>query len=147
MVRRAAVTIKSNPILVGWVTHKLEDSNTKEVLLLLQRFWDPCQASQPGYLAKGLRILIETDLECQWNLTIELPQNWGKQRLHSWRVQTKSCVCQDPGERNGHLTEDYLLSAGGCPVGWPWLTAGMGALAAAVQGGAPWHMSPLGVHH
>ena len=29
--RRGAITIKSNPIPVGWVTHKLENNNIKEV--------------------------------------------------------------------------------------------------------------------
>ena len=32
--RRGITTIKSNPILDGWVTHKLEKNNTKEVLPL-----------------------------------------------------------------------------------------------------------------
>ena len=33
--RRGAITIKSNPIPVGWVTHRLENDNVKEVLILL----------------------------------------------------------------------------------------------------------------
>ena len=33
--RRGTITIKSNPILDGWVTHILEKNNTKEVLPLL----------------------------------------------------------------------------------------------------------------
>ena len=33
--RRGTITIKSNPILDGWVTHTLEKNNTKEVLPLL----------------------------------------------------------------------------------------------------------------
>jgi len=32
--RRGAITVKSNPIPVGWATHKLENNNTKEVLSL-----------------------------------------------------------------------------------------------------------------
>ena len=39
--RRSTTTIKSNPIPAGWVTHKLENNNTKEVLALLWRFWIP----------------------------------------------------------------------------------------------------------
>ena len=35
---RGTITIKSNPILAGWVTHKLENNNTKEVVTLLWRF-------------------------------------------------------------------------------------------------------------
>ena len=33
--RRGAIIIKSNPILTSWVIHKLENNNTREVLLLL----------------------------------------------------------------------------------------------------------------
>ena len=33
--RRGTITIKSNPIPGGWVIHRLEDNNTKEVLALL----------------------------------------------------------------------------------------------------------------
>ena len=33
--RREAITIKSNPIPARWVTHRLENNNTKEVLALL----------------------------------------------------------------------------------------------------------------
>ena len=36
--RRGTIMIKSNPIPAGWVTHRLENSNTKEVLPLLLRF-------------------------------------------------------------------------------------------------------------
>ena len=46
--RRGAITIKSNPITTGWVTHKLENNYTTEVHPLEWRFWVPHQASQPG---------------------------------------------------------------------------------------------------
>ena len=36
--KSGTITIKSNPILARWVTHKLENNNTKEVLSLLWRF-------------------------------------------------------------------------------------------------------------
>ena len=49
--------IKSNPTPAKWMTHKLENNNTKEVLPLLWRLWAPYQASQTGGLAKGLGIL------------------------------------------------------------------------------------------
>ena len=38
--RRGTITIKSNAIPVGWVTHKLENNNTKEVYPL-------CEGSEP----------------------------------------------------------------------------------------------------
>ena len=39
--RMGTITIKSNPISNGWVTHKLENNNTKELLPLLWRFRFP----------------------------------------------------------------------------------------------------------
>ena len=33
--RRGTIAIKSNPITVRWVTHRLENRNTKDVLTLL----------------------------------------------------------------------------------------------------------------
>ena len=137
--------IKSNPIPGRWATRKLENNNSKEVLPLLWRFWAPCQASQLGNLAKRLGIPRESNLEGQWDLIIGLPQDWVTQRLQSWRVQTKSCPHQDPGERSTDPTGDWArpacwswrVSCGG--VGQQWLTLGTGALVAAVLEGAPWH--------
>ena len=94
--RRGAITIKSNPIPIGWAAHKLENNTTKEVLSLFWKFWDPCQASQPRDLAKDLRIPRECDFAGQQDLIIRLPQDWGKQ---SWRAQINYCVHQDPRER------------------------------------------------
>ena len=37
-VRRNIIMIKSNPILARWVTHKLENNNTEEILSLLLSF-------------------------------------------------------------------------------------------------------------
>ena len=61
--RRGAIMIKSNPIPTGWVTHRLENNNTKDVLVLLWRFWTPHQSSQPGDLTKELGIPRESYLE------------------------------------------------------------------------------------
>ena len=71
--RRGTITIKSNPIPDGWVIHKLQNNNTKEVLLLLCRFRTPHQAFQPGDLTKGLGIPRESDLEGQQDLITGLP--------------------------------------------------------------------------
>ena len=46
-------------------THKLENSYTKKVLSLLQKFWSPHQISQPGDPEKGLRTAREFDFEAQ----------------------------------------------------------------------------------
>ena len=63
--RRDEITIKSNSIPAGWVTHKLENSKTKEVLPLLWRFWTPHQASPYGDLTKELGIHKEYGHEGQ----------------------------------------------------------------------------------
>ena len=76
------IMVKSNPIPTWWVTHKLENSNTK-------KFSHCCEGAdphvtpdpQPGELAKGLGILKQY-VEGQWDLTAGLPQDWGKQRRH-----------------------------------------------------------------
>ena len=57
------------------VTHKLENNNTKEVLLLLCRFRNPHQASQPGDLTKELGIPRESDLEGLQDLITRLLQD------------------------------------------------------------------------
>ena len=36
--KRGAIRLNSNPIPIKWVTHKLENNNTKKILALLQRF-------------------------------------------------------------------------------------------------------------
>ena len=94
------ITIKSSSIPTGWGTHKLETNSTKEVLPLLWMFGIPHQASQSGHLTKGLGIPRESDLEGQRDLIVRLLQGWGKQRLQSWRAQTKPGVHQDSEERS-----------------------------------------------
>ena len=143
-MRKGTNMIKSNPKPSGWVIHNLENNNIKEVLPLLWRFWALYQASQPGDLAKGLGLPREPDFGVQWNLLAGLSQDKGKQGLHSWRAQTKSCVCQDPGERSSGPTGDWAsptcwcwrVSCGG--EGWQWLAMGTGLLGAVVLVGAPW---------
>ena len=61
--RRGTITIKSNHITAGWVTHKLENTYTTEVYPLEWRFWAPRQASQPGGPATGGGITRESDFE------------------------------------------------------------------------------------
>ena len=61
--RRGTITIKSNPITAGWVTHRLANTYTTEVHPLKWRFWAPCQASQPGGLAMGVGTPRESDFE------------------------------------------------------------------------------------
>ena len=57
--RRGAITIKSNPITAGWVTHKLENTYTTEVHPLEWRFWAPRLASQPSIKEPVLSIFLK----------------------------------------------------------------------------------------
>ena len=111
--RRGTITINLNPIpTYGWVTHRLENRNTKDVLTLLWRFWTPCQFSQPEDPTKGLGIPRESGLEGQWDLIRGLPEYWGKQTpvlegtnkiLHAPRPRGEE---QWPHRR---LSQSYLL--------------------------------------
>ena len=106
--RRCAIMIWSNPIPAEWITQKLEENSTIEVLPLLWRLWAPHLASQTWDPAKGMRMPRKSDFEGQGDFIIGLPQNWGKQRFQSWRAQTKSFMYQDPGGKSsdptGHWT-------------------------------------------
>jgi len=57
-------------------------------------------------LKDSLGIPRESDLEGQQDLITRLPQDWGKQRLQSWRAQTKPCMHQDSEERSSDPTGD-----------------------------------------
>ena len=59
--RRGAITIKSNPVTAGWVTHRLENTYTTVVHPLERRFWAPRQASQPAGPATGGGIPRESE--------------------------------------------------------------------------------------
>ena len=61
-----------------------------------------CQASQPGDPTKGLGIPRESGLEGQRDLIIELPQDWGKQRLQSWRASCRGSVGRGSPQGQGH---------------------------------------------
>ena len=98
---------KVNPIPTVWMTHRLEDNNTKEIVTLLWSFWTSGWAFQPGDLTKGLGIPREFGLEGQQDLIIGIPEDWGKHKLQSWGAQTKFSIHQDPGERSSDPTGDW----------------------------------------
>ena len=83
-------------------------------------------------------------LEGQWDLIIGLSEDWGKQRLQSWRTQTKPSERQDSEERSNdprRLNQNYLLVL----EGLLWRCGSGGArhraraLAATVWECPPWH--------
>ena len=55
-------------------------------------------ARQSEGLALGGRTPRGFSLEGQWGLSAGAPQGWGKQRLHSWRMHTRSHVHLDPAQ-------------------------------------------------
>ena len=59
--------------------------------------------SQPGDLAKELRIPREFDFGGQWNLITELPQDWGKQTLGG---HTQNCACTKTQEKGAVSTQE-----------------------------------------
>ena len=81
--------IKSNPTLTRWVTHKLESNNTK-------KFSHCCEDFEPHVRLPGLGIQHrecprESDLECQRDLNLGLPQYWENTNkiLHAPRPRGK----------------------------------------------------------
>ena len=93
-------------------THKLENNYNKEVLTLLQKFQGPQQISQPGDLAKGLRIPREFEYESQWDLITEFPKDWGNRLLDD---TIKPHAHQDPVERSSDPTRDWARLPYECP--------------------------------
>ena len=61
---------------------------------------------------------MEYGLQRQQDLIIGLPEDWGIQRLQSWRAQTNFCLHQDP-EKSSDPKETEAkppASVGGPPV-------------------------------
>ena len=89
------------------------DSQTGEKIIPTM-FSHCCEGSEPHIRlpAKGLGIPRECNLKGQGNLIIEFPQDWDKQKFHSWRAQAKSCMHQDQRKEivnSQRLNQSYLL--------------------------------------
>ena len=90
--RRCAITIKSNPITTGWVTHKLENSYTTEVLPLEWRFWAQRQATQPEGPAVGGGIPKNQTLKAS-GIWLQDFDRIGGNRDSTLQGHTQSSVC------------------------------------------------------
>ena len=119
--RRGAITIKSNPITAGWVTHKLENNYTTEVHPLEWKFWAPWQASQPG--------VWQQEEEFPENQTLKASGIWlqdfdrtGGNRDSTLRGHTQSTVCIGTQGKEqwtqGRLNQTYLLVLEGLLQRW-----------------------------
>ena len=84
---------------------------TNWIIIIPKKFSHYCkssrthkQISQPGDPAKRLRTPREFDLEGQWDLITELPEDWENRLLEG---TTKPCAHRDPGERSSDSTRDW----------------------------------------
>ena len=139
---RGKITIKSNPISTRWVTQKLDNNNTKEVLALLWRFYAPHQSSQPVGSSKKTGNLTWRTVGFDYRTSTELEETEGTNKiLCTSRSNEES---SDPTRDWDRLDCECLRVFCGS-VGQKWPAAGEGALAAAVLGGTYWHKSFLEV--
>ena len=139
---RGKITIISNPISTRWVTQKLDNNNTKEVLALLWRFYAPHQSSQPGGSSKKTGNPTWRTVGFDYRTSTELEETEGTNKI--------LCTSRS-NEESSDPTRDWDRLDCGClrvfcgSVGQKWPAAGGGALAAAVLGGTYWHKSFLEV--
>ena len=138
--RRCTIMIKSNPIPTRLVTYKLENNNNKEVLPLLWMFWIPQFPSLGSW---------QRDWESPWNLTLKDIGIWLQNfyRTGGNRDSTlgghKQIIARTKTQRKGTVApqeteQDLPASVGGFLMEvCIHLTAGKGALAAAILEGAP----------
>ena len=138
--RRGIITGKSNSIPARFGAHRLERNKTKEVLTLLEVSRHHIRLPNLGVQQRDR----ESDFEDS-GIWLQNSQRTGRNR-DSWRVQTISCVYQDPRERSCDPTRDWVIPAYkhlrvSCWVAmdWKWPVLGTEALAAAVLGGMCWH--------
>ena len=72
------------------------------------------QVPQSGGLTLGRRAPRASGFEGQQDLITRTPQDWGKQRLHSWRMHTSSYQHQDLGGKK------QCIAAWTRPTCWSW---------------------------
>ena len=114
------------------MTHKLQNNYNKEILTLLRKLQDPQQISQPGDLSKelaygvtkgtgkgSLRIPREFDFGGQWNLIIELTQDWANRLLEG--TNKTSCT---PRPRSTSAVSDSSQPLQPTKLLCPWDSSG-----------------------
>ena len=86
-----------------------------------------CCGGEEGSLEPGRQAPRASGFEGQWGLIAADPQDWGKQRLHSWRAHTNSHGHRDPGQKQSFdrslgrtylLVSESLLGKGCSAVHW-----------------------------
>ena len=91
----------------------------------------------------GGRAHRESDFGGQQGLIEGITQDWEKQKLHPWRMCTRTRAHQDPGEKSSdphkRLGQTYLLVLES--LAWRWV-GGSGSL----QGQRHWQQWCWGVH-
>ena len=142
--RRGAITIKSNPMVTGWVTHKLENT------FILQKSTHWNEGSEPHVRFPNLGVW-QWEEEFLENQTLKASEIWfqdfdrtGGKRDSTLGGHTQSSVRigTQGKEHWPHktLNQTYLLVLEGLLQrrGWLWLTVRTRTLAAEVLGNTPW---------
>ena len=137
--------MKSSPIPARWVTYRLDNNNTKEVITLFWTFWTPCQASLAEHPTKGFEIPREFGLECLWDLIIDrTSRGLGETEISVLECTNNILPAPTPGREeqwpHRRLNQNYMIVLE-TYCGGPdqqRLTTGMGTLE-----GPCWHKSSL----
>ena len=127
--RRGAFAIQSNSVLAGRATGKQENKYITEVLPQEWDFWAPHQAHQPGDLTSVGEDPRASGFEGRRGMSAGAPQDWGKQRLHSWRAHTRFHVHWATGQSSDSIGDWIRWTCGSWRVAWGgggqlWLTVG-----------------------
>ena len=120
-------------------------------IIISQSFFHRKESSEPHIRLPSLWGLESggwaprvSGFEGQQGLTAGTPQDWGKEKLHPWRVHTRSHAQWDPGKKqwlHRTLVQTYLLVL---MVSWwgtvqLWLTVRTKTLVADILGSTHWH--------
>ena len=94
------------------MTHKLQNSYTKETLPLLKKVLGPTTDFPTWGSSKETKKPHQIWLWRPVGFDYRTSTGLGK---HSWRAQTKPCVHQKPGERSNDPTRDWVRLTCKCP--------------------------------
>ena len=129
------ITVKSNPITAGWVTHRLENTYTTEVHPLEWRIWAPRRLPNLGVWQWEEEYLENQTLKAS-GISLQDFDRTGGNRDSTLGRHTQSSVLIGTQWKEqwpqGRLNQTYLLVLEGLLQrrGWLWLTVGTRTLAA-----------------
>ena len=101
------------------MTHKLENNSISQKLYHRSEIpGSHIRLPSLGLAMRG-KVPRESGFEGQCSLTPEFPQDWWKQKLHYWKVHTKSHLHQDPEQKavtSSNTEPDLAAGVGGSPA-------------------------------